>query len=198
MNNNLPPEGSPAWDHIRLRYEQAQETVAQIAESLGLASITLSRRAKAEGWLMRMKPKAKRKSKKPEAVKIQNTRDTIRRLKELLQGRLAQLEAQISSIGQDIDTLANERDIRATNTLVRTLEKVLELENKDRKQRQLRSRTTAKFNDSQREDLARRIANLEPEQHQPEGGEIPQQGGADGIDGGLALLGEGGPTSTPA
>lgn len=198
MNTILPPEDSPAWGHIRLRYEQAQETVAQIAASIGLSSITLSRHAKSEGWLMRMKPKAKRKSKKPEAVKIQNTRDTIRRLKELLQGRLAQLEAQISSIGQDIDTLANERDIRATNTLVRTLEKVLELENKDRKQRQLRSRTTAKFNDSQREDLARRIANLEPEPNQLAGGEIAEQGSVDGTDGGLALLGEDRPTSTPA
>ena len=197
MNNNQPPESSPAWEHIRLRYEQAQETVAQIAESVGLASITLSRRAKAEGWLMRMKPKAKRKSKKPEPIKIQNTRDTIRRLKELLQGRLAQLEEQISSIGQDIDALANERDIRATNTLVRTLEKVLELENKDRKQRQLRSRATAKFNDTQRDELARRIANLEPQDIVAHEQSVEQRGG-DGTDGGLALLGQSGPTSAPA
>ncbi len=198
MINSQPPAGSPAWEHIRLRYEQAQETVEQIAASIGLSGITLSRKAKAEGWLMRIKAKPKAKSKKPEPIKIQNTRETIRRLKELLQGRLAQLEEQISSIGKDIDALGNERDIRATNTLVRTLEKVLELEHKDRKQRQLRSRATRKFNDAQREELARRIANLEPEENGQAVEQNLEQRDGQGIEHGLAQLGEIRPTAATA
>jgi vacuolar-type H+-ATPase subunit I/STV1 len=190
MINTQPPAGSPAWEHIRLRYEQAQESVEQIAASIGIAGITLSRKAKAEGWLMRMKAKAKAKTKKAAPIKIQNTRETIRRLKELLQGRLAQLEEQISTIGQDINALANERDIRATNTLVRTLEKVLELEHKDRKQRQLRARATTKLNNAEREELARRIANLEPEENgqtsEPDG----EQQNSQGAERGLAQLGQ--------
>jgi hypothetical protein len=198
MINTQPPAGSPAWDHIRLRYEQAHETVLQIAQSIGLSSITLSRMAKAQGWVMRMKAKAKSKRKKTDPIKIQNTRETIRRLKELLQGRLSQLEEQISSIGKDIDALANERDIRATNTLVRTLEKVLELEHKDRKQRQLRSRATRKFNDSQREELARRIANLESEDDGHESEPDGEQRDSGRTDGGLAQLGEARPASAAA
>ena len=53
MEEHQPPAPPPVWDHIRLRYEQAQETVAQIAASIGLSPNALSRKAKAEGWLLR-------------------------------------------------------------------------------------------------------------------------------------------------
>ena len=109
-----------AWAHIRMRYEQTVETVTQIAESIGMSAITLSKKAKLEGWLMRGAANKKQK--------IESTRDTIKRLKEILQKRLANLEREMNEIGEDISALANERDIRATNTLVRTLEKVLQLE----------------------------------------------------------------------
>jgi hypothetical protein len=98
-------------------------------------------------------------------LKNQSTRQTLRRLKELLQNRLSQFESQIEEIGVEISSLANERDIRATNTLVRTLEKVLDLEHKDRKQRSTQARKNRKLDDAEREELARRIANLPPERH---------------------------------
>lgn len=148
-----PAPDAAAWVHIRMRYEQAVETVAQIANDIGLKPHALTLRARAEGWLLRSR------AKKP---KPQNTRDTIKRLKELLQKRLSQLEGQLDEIGAEVSTLANERDIRATNTLVRTLEKVLELEHKDLKLRRGRARATRKFNDAERDELARRIANLQP------------------------------------
>jgi hypothetical protein len=145
MINN--PEG---WASIRARYELAQENVAQIAADLAMSPYKLTLRARAEGWLLRSKPKKK----------SQSTRDTIKRLKELLQNRLAHLETQIGEIGEEISALASERDIRATNTLVRTLEKVLELEHKDRKHRSQRARATRKFNDAERDELAQRIVGL--------------------------------------
>lgn len=147
---------APAWADIRARYEAASETVAQIAADIHMTPHKLTLRARAEGWLLRTAQKAK----KP---KPQNTRDNIRRLKELLQNRLTQLESQLSEIGAEVNALASERDIRATNTLVRTLEKVLELEHKDRKQRSHRARQTRKLNDTERDELAKRITALQTE-----------------------------------
>ena len=149
----LAPDAA-AWAHIRMRYEQTMETVTQIAESIGISGITLSRKAKFDGWLMRGAANKKHKS--------ETTRETIRRLKDVLQKRLSALEREIGDIGEDISALSNERDIRATNTLVRTLEKVLQLEQKDRRQRG--GANTKKLNDAEREELAHRIANLQPEQ----------------------------------
>ncbi len=147
---------APAWADIRARYEAASESVAQIAAGIDTTPHKLTLRARTEGWLLRTAQKAK----KP---KPQNTRDTIRRLKGLLQNRLTQLEGQLSEIGAEVNALASERDIRATNTLVRTLEKVLELEQKDRKQRSHRARQTRKLNDAERDELAKRIASLQEE-----------------------------------
>ena len=154
MNQDAKPApDAAAWAHIRMRYEQTMETVSQIAESIGISGITLSRKAKLEGWVMRGAAKQKHKS--------ESTRETIRRLKDVLQKRLSSLEREIEGIGEDISALSNERDIRATNTLVRTLEKVLQLEQKDRRQRS--GANTRKLNDAEREELARRIANLPEE-----------------------------------
>jgi hypothetical protein len=52
MINN--PEG---WASIRARYELAQENVAQIAADLAMSPYKLTLRARAEGWLLRSKPK---------------------------------------------------------------------------------------------------------------------------------------------
>jgi hypothetical protein len=190
MTDVPPPASPPAWDHIRLRYEQAQETVAQIADSIGITPQSLSRKAKAEGWLLRSL-----KSGKPAKPKPPSTRDTLRRLKEILQSRLGQLEGQITEIGAEINALSNERDIRATNTLVRTLEKVLELEHKERKQRNARARQTRKFNDAEREELARRIEALcgQEEGEADSVGRDPERGAE--IPPGVAPVGEAGPAS---
>ncbi len=172
------------WAQIRARYELAQETVAQIAADVAMTPHKLTLRARAEGWLLRSNPKKK----------SQSTRDTIKRLKDLLQNRLAHLENQIGAIGEEISALASERDIRATNTLVRTLEKVLELEHKERKQRSSRARKNRKLNDAERDELTRRIENLRlEEQH------ILEANAAQNSDStvvGMATMGEGGSTAT--
>ncbi len=129
----------------------------------------------------------------PARKKSQTTRATIKRLKDVLQSRLAHLENQIDEIGVEITALGNERDIRSTNTLVRTLEKVLELEHKERKQRNQRARQNSKLNDAERDELARRIALL---QEEPDDICDRDQTTADFGDAvGLAIVGEGGSTS---
>ena len=184
MNQDAKPApDAAAWAHIRMRYEQTMETVTQIAESIGISGITLSRKAKLEGWIMRGAAKQKHKS--------ESTRETIRRLKDVLQKRLSSLEREIEGIGEDISALSNERDIRATNTLVRTLEKVLQLEQKDRRQRG--GASTRKLNNAERDELARRIANL-PEESEAVLGIVGAEGGAGAVER-VALLGAEGSTS---
>jgi hypothetical protein len=182
MTTNDAPQapGANPWVHIRARYEQAQETVAQIAQDIKTTPYKLTLRARAEGWLLRTTQKRK---------KSLNTRDTIKRLKDLLQNRLAQLEGQIGEIGAEIDALANERDIRATNTLVRTLEKVLELEHKERKQRSQRARQSRKLNDADRQELTRRIENLRMEHRELREGNGPEE--SNGPADGMATMGQG-------
>jgi hypothetical protein len=104
------------------------------------------------------------------------------------------MESQISVLGEDISALAGERDIRATNTLVRTLEKVLELEHKERKQRHLRQRQNRKLDDSERNELARRLVALQDQPAPMDG--FTEAPSSDSDFERLAHVGAVGPTST--
>ena len=172
------------WAALRIRYEQAQETVAQIAESIGISPQALSNRAKKLGWTMRRG-----------SSKSETTQQTLRRFKDILQKRLTQLEGEIGAIGEELNALTNEREIRSANTLVRTLEKVLELEQKDRKQRAKRRGDRIHLDDSQRDELAGRIAGL-CESGTGEAGEPQAEAEGSGSPVvGMAAVGEGGSTS---
>ena len=81
-----PPPDDGAWDFIRARYEQGGETVKQIAGTIGLSGIVLSKKAKAWGWAMRGKVKVVVKATAP--GKAETTSVTIRRLKDMLQSRI--------------------------------------------------------------------------------------------------------------
>ena len=89
--------------------------------------------------------------------------ETIQRLKSLLQQRLTDLETQIGALGEAASAASSERDIRAMNTLVRTLEKVLELERKDRAQRGKQRKLHRGFDDAEREALADKLDALRRE-----------------------------------
>ena len=182
IKDTSPVPDAQGWLHIRMRYEQAIETVAQIAQTIGFSAHALTLKAKAEGWMLRSQHKRKIKKQK-----LQSTTETIRRLKELLQKRVSNLEAQLDELGGEVNALSSERDIRSTNTLVRTLEKVLELEHKDRRQR---------TNAAERTELARRIANLEPPENPFESRGADEAIPSAGIHERMAALGQGGPTST--
>lgn len=188
-----PPPDDGAWELIRARYEQGQETVKQIAETIGLSGIVLSKKAKAWGWAMRGKVKVAVKV--AVATKAETTTATIKRLKELLQSRITQLEVQIDDIGKDISALANEREIRAVNTLVRTLEKVLDLERKDRSKRKKTNIEFQRFDEQQRLDLADKIGRLQQTWRSDTDGENAADAGSGGAEQPVALLGEARPTT---
>ncbi|MBL8905876.1 MAG: hypothetical protein JNM20_04285 [Rhizobiales bacterium] len=85
---------------------------------------------------------------------------TIRRLKSLVQERLAELETTLGRLGADVTASDNEREIRSINMLVRTLEKVLELEAKERAGRLRRRNQRRQLDDARREEIVRRLEVL--------------------------------------
>jgi hypothetical protein len=84
----------------------------------------------------------------------------LRRLKDIIQTRLRHVEGELGAIGEKLNSLSSEREIRSTNTLVRTLEKVLEIEHKERKQRGEHPKDKLRRDDAGRDELARHIASL--------------------------------------
>ena len=146
--------GDLLWQDARAKYEDPSQDLAGIAATLGINKYRLVIEAKLRGWKLHGAGKNKN------SAASTSTRGTIQRFKDLLQSRLAQLETQINSLGDDVTAANSERDIRAVNTLVRTLEKVLELERKDRSIRARKIKQRRDLNDAERAELVRRIASL--------------------------------------
>ena len=151
--NGEEPLPDAFWASVRQRYEAGKESVSAIAAEAGYSVQALVSRARAGGWRLRGSTSRK-------AI---GTRETIARLKALLQQRLGDLETQIGALGQAATAATSERDIRSMNTLVRTLEKVLELERKDRAQRSKQRKQQRQFDDAEREALAEKLEGLRRE-----------------------------------
>lgn len=200
MTTLPPPPGDPAWADIRARYEKGEERVDAIAGGIGMTRFSLSLRALKEGWALRgkakaaAKPRAKAKA-APPAPKQESTRDTILRLKDMLQKRVTQLEEELREIGSEVNALNSERGIKSVNTLVRTLEKVLDLERKDKLKRKQQRTGHKYFDDEQRRQLAEKIDRLEAERDRDLA--LPDAGsaGGGGTEQPVALLGEAGPAA---
>ena len=150
------PAPAAVWARARERYEHGVEALAVIAAEAGITRQALVVRARAEGWKLRGFPK-------PWAAKAQGTRATLARFKALLQQRLTEFEAQIGTLSAEASAATSERDIRAMNTLVRTLEKVLELERKERARRIAKRKHDKRFDDAEREALAEKLMGLQRE-----------------------------------
>ena len=148
-------EPAPAafWARVRERYENGMEPVTAIAAEAGITRQALAARARYEGWRLRGSPRRK----------AGTTRETLQRFKALLQQRLSDFEAQISGLSAEANAATSERDIRAMNTLVRTLEKVLELERKERARKLGKRKHDRRFDDAERAALADKIAGLHRE-----------------------------------
>ncbi|HUQ36788.1 MAG TPA: hypothetical protein VM144_10485 [Aestuariivirga sp.] len=179
------PAGDLLWQQARTDYEATTTNLNAIAQALGISRYRLIGEARNRGWKLRG------------ARNSGSTRATIQRFKDLLQKRLAQLEGEIGEIGAEVSSAANEREIRAANILVRTLEKVLELERKDRASRTRKRKERRKFDDSARDELARRLTAL----HIERGTSLPEPTsvdvGSSGNSEGLAELGPAQPANPP-
>jgi hypothetical protein len=114
-----PSPDDPAWEHIRARYEAGEEKVKAIAEGIGMNLQQLTTRAKALGWKLRNAAKAAKKKLKTTASandpppRPETTRATLERLKEMLRQRIVHLEAEVKDIGEEVNALANDKQIKA-------------------------------------------------------------------------------------
>ena len=170
------PAPAAVWARARERYEHGLEALALIASEAGITRQALVVRARSEGWKLRGYAK-------PGAAKAQGTRATLARFKALLQQRLTEFEAQIGTLSAEASAATSERDIRAMNTLVRTLEKVLELERKERARRTAKRKHDKRFDDAEREALADKLMGLQREilaersrQPEPDAGDARGEG----------------------
>ena len=194
-----PLPDDPAWEHIRARYEAGEEKVKAIAAEIGMNLQQLSTKAKALGWKLRNAAKAAKKkvtgagASAETALKPETTRATLARLKEMLQSRVAKLEGELKEIGEEVNSLANDRQIKAVNLVVRTLEKVLELERKDKHKRKQQNREYKYFDADQRRALAEKIDRLEGARQDALAALGASRGG--GAEQPVALLGEARPAS---
>jgi hypothetical protein len=183
------------WEAIRARYELGEEPVKEIAASVGLKPFALALQAKALGWMLRRQSPVKTllaaKSGKP-----QSTQATLKRLKELLQSRIVNLERQLADIGDKVNAIKTERDLRSVNTLVRTLDKVLELENKNRSSRTKANREFKLFDDAERGALADKLERLQRKYEAEEADAGTSAGRGGGTESPVALLGEAGPADS--
>ncbi len=170
------PAGDLLWQQARTDYETTTTDLNTIAQALGISRARLIAEARNRGWKLR-------------GAGNSSTRATIQRFKDLLQKRLAQLEGEIGEIGAELSSAANEREIRAANILVRTLEKVLELERKDRAARARKRKERRKFDDAARDELARRLTALHNERGAALSEPVPVDVGSSGGSAGLAELG---------
>lgn len=177
------PAGDLLWQQARTDYETTTTDLNTIALALGISRYRLVAEARNRGWKLRG------------ARNSGSTRATIQRFKDLLQKRLAQLEGEIGEIGAEVNSAANEREIRAANILVRTLEKVLELERKDRAARARKRKERRKFDDAARDELARRLTALHSERGAPLPEPLPDDVGSPGSSEGLAELGQAQPAN---
>ena len=190
----LPPPDEGVWTDLRHRYEKGEESVNSIAATIELSGIALSNKAKALGWKMRGKVKAIAKATRANAV--ESTSTTIKRLKDLLQNRIASLETQLDEIGKDITALSSEREIRSVNTLVRTLEKVLDLERKDSIRRKKTTREFKHFDEQQRAELAEKIGKIQADWDRGETGDAVAAGSSGGVEHPVAVLGAAKPAAS--
>ena len=183
-NASESPAGDLLWQLARTGYETTTTQLNDIAQALGISRARLIAEARQRGWKLRG------------AGNGGSTRATIQRFKDLLQKRLEQLEGEIGEIGAELSSAANEREIRAANILVRTLEKVLELERKDRAARARKRKERRKFDDAARDELARRLTALHRERGAALSEPIPVAVGSSGNSEGLAELGQAQPANS--
>jgi len=172
-----PAAATVDWPSIRLRYEARDEPVADIAASIGWGPKKLANYAKTQGWLLRT---GKAKLAAPEAKPITSTKEAINRLKLVVQRRISKLE-EAHNASDD-----KEVGMNAANLLARTLEKVLELEEQQRKHSKLAAAQRGRSDDAWRSELAGRIARLAFGRS----GESIDSGGGENPAAGLAALGE--------
>lgn len=126
----------PAWAEIRRLYIETDVPVRELAERFGLGERAVFARRKAEQWPARSaraaKPQARKRGPKqgaraPASRSEPRHRALIRRLYTALDLRLQLMEKRMRD-GEVLPPAEEEREARGLNSLVRSLEKALQID----------------------------------------------------------------------
>ncbi len=120
---------SGCWSEIRRSYTQTNEPVSAICDRFGISAGSLYSRARRESWPKRRQT---RDAAKPAGLAGPAQRhELVARLYETLRQQMTAIEKRLQLMPDLDDTNATataERDARTLSTLVRTLEKLIELQ----------------------------------------------------------------------
>ncbi|MBL4758395.1 MAG: hypothetical protein JKY32_12410 [Rhizobiales bacterium] len=126
------------WADIRCGYVESGETVQGLCARYGISPSTLYSRARRENWPKRKQLKPVIESDNPESVGEVNYPEQaklVARLYAALHQQMSAIERRMQVKPEINDTNATataERDARTLSTLVRTLEKLIELQNSNK------------------------------------------------------------------
>lgn len=164
------------WSAIRAAYEQTADALAAIARRHQTSQRTIRRRAVAEGWMLRppqRKPGSKAQNKPAAHARTADTPEDrlIRKVYRALARNLDLMERRMTT-EEHPNAADTERDMRAIGAVVKTVEKVKEIEAENAstdaggRGRGYRHPLDGNAADAKRRQLAERLARLR-ERKQP-------------------------------
>lgn len=141
------------WAAIKRAWAEDKLTPKEIAAAYGLSYQKLSARARAEGW---RKGESGREG-NAEKQRPASTPGLMKRLRQLLERQIEEIENTESEEG---GAAARERDARTLSSLIRTMEKLLEMQREREARRRARNEERGEDAELLRGELARRLARL--------------------------------------
>lgn len=130
----------PDWDAVRAEYEAGKVPISEIAARHGVSRSGINARVKAKGWQMR----------KPTVGHTQRT-TLIRRMFRVLERQLNLLDEEMTSV--------SNTEVTMLGNLVRSLDKLIDLDNAERKIEKTKRPSAEMAAIKQR--LAERMAEIE-------------------------------------
>tara|TARA_R100000365_G_C2744518_1_gene73283 strand:+ start:1375 stop:1803 length:429 start_codon:yes stop_codon:yes gene_type:complete len=140
MDRAMSGTVEPDWDAVRAEYEAGKVPISEIAARHGVSRSGINARVKAKGWPMR----------KPTVGHTQRT-TLIRRMFRVLERQLNLLDEEMTSV--------SNTEVTMLGNLVRSLDKLIDLDNAERKIEKTKRPSAEMAAIKQR--LAERMAEIE-------------------------------------
>ncbi len=160
------------WDAIAAAYAENTETLAELSKRFGVSSGGISNRARREEW----SPRQKLRGKRLPSVTFEG------RLARALDRQITELEERWSDDGEEINSAQAEKEARTLSVLIRTAEKLKEIEIMSKKTKITKSDGQSAKSDRldrrrMRETLERRLDQLIASAHAQGISERPNDSG---------------------
>jgi len=148
---------SPDWDAVRAAYEGGVGSIASLCAKFGIAKTALYKRRRHERWRPR-----NRVDRSNPATRTNRRRVMVARFFEALERQIHDVETSLRGEAAQADTssASRERAARTLSSLVRTLEKLIELDTGADPAAQARKEAAHRDIEGLRQALADRIARL--------------------------------------